>query len=78
MAGEITDEELCNMKLHQRISIDPATSVLRVVGGWIYTFGFDTPTMVFVPMNGDFTRRNGAFVERRKIEAGEKEGDSDA
>jgi len=32
------DNEIYTMELHQRISTDPYTQVVRVPGGWIYRF----------------------------------------
>ena len=38
------------MKLHEIEDINPQTSVLRVIGGWIYTISHrGVPTSVFVP-----------------------------
>lgn len=61
----IKREDLYNMSLHTRVEVDSQTTVLRVEGGWIYTFiglskifntstgGYSTttlnPTSTFIP-----------------------------
>lgn len=53
MSKELTKEDLFNMKLHERYQLDINTEILRVFGGWIYTFLHlhtnEENTAVFVP-----------------------------
>ena len=44
------DKDLYELKLHEEMIIDGETSVMRVPGGWIYTFRLYTATSVFVPL----------------------------
>ena len=50
------EEEIYNLKLHETMYPDKATTVMRVPGGWIYTLtiGGETHTSVFVPFDNEF------------------------
>ena len=37
---ELTQEQLIQMKVHENANLGNFRTVLRVVGGWIYTQGF--------------------------------------
>jgi hypothetical protein len=41
------------MKLHDCITINGLT-IIRVAGGWIYSFQSENSTDVFVPFNNEF------------------------
>jgi hypothetical protein len=45
---------LYSMDLGERIMPDNNSSILRVPGGWIFQFGEDSRSAVFVPYCADF------------------------
>lgn len=50
-------KSLYAMQLHEIITVDGHTEVLRVPGGWIYEIydgGSNISQMVFVPFNNEF------------------------
>jgi len=50
-------EEIYEMGLHDTVFLSEDMSILRVPGGWIYTFGIDdNVTSVFVPFSNEFVR----------------------
>jgi len=49
--------QLYNLPLHQTIMLMPNTFVMRVPGGWIYSFSDkDGTSSVFVPYNKEFQK----------------------
>lgn len=76
------EKNLLDMKLHDRIQIDPNTIVLRVPGGWIYSIITDyfketigevseeknNSTIVFVPEPlKQFQKLNAVVVKKTDI-----------
>jgi hypothetical protein len=54
-----TPPKLYTLKLHETMEINAgAGEIMRVPGGWLYSFGQKTPhwTTTFVPYNNDFDR----------------------
>jgi hypothetical protein len=48
-------EEIYNMKLHEWTQLKGMYSVLRVPGGWLYTYSYmGNNNTVFVPYNDEF------------------------
>ena len=53
------NNDIYNMKLHERKNIDAHTTALRVPGGWIYITEFNALgdyqcVTTFVPLNNEF------------------------
>ena len=56
MFEEITPQRLFNMSMHDSIELDHTLKVIRVAGGWIYTFNDITTSSTFVPLNNEFLK----------------------
>jgi len=48
--------KLHNLKLHDRLFVVNEYCVMRVVGGWVYTFGLSSPA-IFVPDKEQFKEK---------------------
>lgn len=57
--------EIYNMRLHQTIRINQRWYVMRVPGGWLYTYGGQA---AFVPMNREYSKSGRPRAEHNSEE----------